>query len=280
MRTVGTVLPSIGRSGNSPNLPLAAQKWDAPYMEEAASPLQKFIRAAVEGMPHKRDHYDRKLQAILGTKGKPLYDIDRGKSKNPSLSQLNAISDVLGQPRELIERALEGHVVCPLAASDTSDGVPTGLEAEAGRDNSMAYADMSENVVTLRSFDLSYSMGPGTNIDDYVEEEPFQFDAGMLSRLTRADPDHVFVAKGDGDSMFPTVLNEDTIVIDTTQKIVNLRDRIWACSIHGAGAVKRLRPAADGKMEIISDNPAVKDDVVDAADIHIIGRVIWLGRRV
>lgn len=137
-----------------------------------------------------------------------------------------------------------------------------------------------DSVVTLRAFNLSYAMGPGTNIDDYIEEGTYEFDANMLSKLSRASHDKLFVAKGDGDSMFPTLVNDDTVVIDTTQHILNLRDRIWACSIHGAGAIKRLRPVADGKVEVISDNPGIKDDVVDAQDIHIVGRVIWLGRRI
>ena len=137
-----------------------------------------------------------------------------------------------------------------------------------------------DKAVTLRSFDLSYAMGPGTNIDDYVEEGTYEFDAGLLSKLTRASFDRLFVARGEGDSMFPTLMNDDTVVIDTTQTILNLRDRIWACSIYGAGAIKRLRPVADGKVEVISDNPAIKDEVVDAKDVHIVGRVIWLGRRI
>lgn len=137
-----------------------------------------------------------------------------------------------------------------------------------------------DKAVTLRSFDLSYAMGPGTNIDDYVEEGTYEFDAGLLSKLTRASFDRLFVARGEGDSMFPTLMNDDTVVIDTTQTILNLRDRIWACSIYGAGAIKRLRPVAEGKVEVISDNPAIKDEVVDAKDVHIVGRVIWLGRRI
>lgn len=182
-----------------------------------------------------------------------------------------------------VEWLLEGG---PLPSENRGAGEPSkGLvegNSEPGDPPALINAAdaAAENVVSLRSFDLSYSMGPGTNIDDYVEEEEFQFDAGMLSKLTRAPADRLFVARGEGDSMFPTLLNEDTIVIDTTQTVVNLRDRIWACSIYGAGAIKRLRPAAGGKMEVISDNPAIKDDLVDAQDIHIIGRVIWLGRRV
>ncbi|EJL21923.1 putative transcriptional regulator [Novosphingobium sp. AP12] len=171
-----------------------------------------------------------------------------------------------------------------LAAVGAADRVPSIVRAAPGAGKTKSYTEVisraAENVVTLRSFDLSYSMGPGTNIDDYVEDEEVQFDAGMLAKLTRAPAESLFVARGEGDSMFPTLLNDDTIVIDTTQKVVNLRDRIWACSIHGAGAIKRLRPSAEGKVEVISDNPAIKDDLVDAVDIHIIGRVIWLGRRV
>lgn len=154
------------------------------------------------------------------------------------------------------------------------------LVAGPGRGKTTAHVDVAQNAISLKQFDLSYSMGPGTNIDDYVEEGTHEFDAELLSKLTRAPSERLFVARADGDSMFPTLLTDDLVVIDTTQKVLNLRDRIWACSIYGAGAIKRLRPAAEGKVEIISDNPSVKDELVDASDVHIVGRVIWLGRRI
>lgn len=161
-----------------------------------------------------------------------------------------------------------------------SGGPRPSIEADVSANIPVQEPATNDNVVTLRSFNLSYAMGPGTNIDDYVEEGTYEFDANMLAKLTRAPVDRLFVARGDGDSMFPTLVNDDTVVIDTTQRVLNLRDRIWACSIYGAGAIKRLRPVADGKVEVISDNPAISDDVVNADDIHIVGRVIWLGRRI
>ncbi|WP_240338945.1 S24 family peptidase [Novosphingobium sp. BW1] len=134
--------------------------------------------------------------------------------------------------------------------------------------------------MTLRSFDLSYSMGPGANIDDYVEEGTYEFDANMLAKLTRAPVDRLFVARGDGDSMFPTLVNDDTVVIDTTQTVLNLQDRIWACSVYGAGAIKRLRAIAGGKVLVQSDNPNIPDQEIISDDLRIVGRVIWLGRRI
>lgn len=139
---------------------------------------------------------------------------------------------------------------------------------------------ISDSVVTLRMFDLSFAMGPGTNIDDYVEEGTYEFDAHMLSKLTRAPADRLFVARGDGDSMFPTLMNDDMLVIDTTQNVLNMQDRIWACSLYGAGAIKRLRSSQGGKVLVKSDNTAIDDQEVDGSDLHIVGRVIWMGRRI
>jgi len=47
----------------------------------------------------------------------------------------------------------------------------------------------------------------------------------------------------------------------------------------GAGAVKRLGPSERGKVEIISDNPAIPNRIVPLEDVRIIGRVVWSGRR-
>jgi phage repressor protein C with HTH and peptisase S24 domain len=140
-------------------------------------------------------------------------------------------------------------------------------------------AHSGDGALTVRAVDLSYAMGDGTNIDDYYEEQGVQFDPNWLRNLTRAPVEKLFVAKGDGDSMFPTLLNEDQVLIDTTQKRINQQDRIWACAYHGAGMIKRLRVVGEGMVEIISDNPSVSNREVPAADLEIVGRVIWVGRR-
>lgn len=132
----------------------------------------------------------------------------------------------------------------------------------------------------LRVFDLNLSMGDGTDIDDYAEEGVMDFDPGILRRITRTPAERLFVARGSGDSMLPTLMNGDMVLIDPLQTRLNLDDRIWAISLYGAGAIKRLQPVAPGKVDVISDNPARENRVVDADDIRILGRVIWIGREV
>ena len=151
---------------------------------------------------------------------------------------------------------------------------------DEGEETPLSPRPSNDDTVMLRQVDLAYSMGPGSNIEDYPEEGMIQFDPGLLSTITRSPPDRLFVARGSGDSMFPTLLNDDMVVIDTLQRQLNMQDRIWAISLHGAGGIKRLRTIGKGRVLVISDNKDVDNQEADAEDLFIAGRVIWVGRRV
>lgn len=136
-----------------------------------------------------------------------------------------------------------------------------------------------DGAIALKRINIGFAMGDGSNLDDYIEEGRMDFDANLL-RLISSSPAHrLVVADGIGDSMQPTLMDSDLIVIDTLQTQLNKWDRIWALSLQGAGAVKRLGPAERGKVEIISDNPAIPNRVVPMEDVRIIGRVVWSSRR-
>ncbi|MFY9350518.1 MAG: S24 family peptidase [Sphingobium sp.] len=141
-------------------------------------------------------------------------------------------------------------------------------------------ASAGDGAIPVKQVDLGYAMGAGTEISDYPDELPVLFDPGFLRGLTLASPERLFVARGDGDSMFPTMINGDQVIIDTTQRRLNMQDRIWAVSLHGAGMIKRLRAIGPNRVRIISDNPAIPPEEVDAEDLFIAGRVIWIGRKV
>lgn len=140
-------------------------------------------------------------------------------------------------------------------------------------------ASTGDGAIPIRSFNLSYAMGDGTNIDDYFEEEAVLYDPNFIRRVTLSSAENLFLARGDGDSMFPTLVNDDDVLIDTSQRQLNTQDRIWACSVYGVGMIKRLRMIGNGKVEVISDNPGLPNQEIAAQDLHIVGRVIYVGRR-
>ena len=142
----------------------------------------------------------------------------------------------------------------------------------------MQSADAGETVEISR-LDLSLPMGPGATVDDYVEEEPISFDLSYVRSFTRTPPHRLRLASGAGDSMFPTLVANDLVWIDTTQNQLLHSDRIYAASINGGAAIKRLRPAAGGsRVIVISDNKMIEPYEVDASEVIIWGRVIRFAR--
>lgn len=153
----------------------------------------------------------------------------------------------------------------------TSFAVPDILPSRGSADG--------DGTISLKRINLGFAMGDGTNLDDYVEEGTMDFDANLLRLISPSPAHRLVVADGVGDSMQPTLLDSDMILIDTLQNQLNKWDRIWAINLQGGGAVKRLGPPEKGKVEIISDNPGIPNRVVSMEDVRIIGRVVWSGRR-
>jgi phage repressor protein C with HTH and peptisase S24 domain len=133
--------------------------------------------------------------------------------------------------------------------------------------------------VSVQRLDLSLAMGNGTNIDDHIEVDTVEFDRGFLRSITPSSPNMLRLVSGVGDSMFPTLIDTDMMFIDVGQRVLNMQDRIWGISLYGAGALKRLRAIGQGKVLVISDNPAVDNQEVDAEDITIAGRLVGAFRR-
>ena len=250
--------------------------WETANMTDVElSPLQALVAQAIDALPETRNFYDRQIQGMLKTSGKPLYDLAR-KDYRPKRATLKAMADALGQPIELFERALDGEKVSlspaiilnrRLAGTHPS---PDQLSAQS--------VDAGETVPIIK-LDLSLPMGPGATVDDYVEEEPLLFDLAYVRAFTRTPPHRLRLAGGAGDSMFPTLVPNDMVWIDTTQNELLHADRIYAASINGGAAIKRLRPIDGGRrVLVISDNKTVEPYPVDADEVRIWGRVIRYAR--
>lgn len=136
----------------------------------------------------------------------------------------------------------------------------------------------SDDMVQIQKLDLSLSMGPGTLIEDWVESEPVSFDLAFIRSVTRAPTERLKLVTGIGDSMYPTLNWGDVIMIDTTDRQLSRQDGVYWIDLYGASAIKRLRTVGRGKILVISDNPGIADQEVEAADLRIQGRAVWLAR--
>lgn len=136
------------------------------------------------------------------------------------------------------------------------------------------------NLALVPELELGYSMGGGTLVE-HVEQKgvvPFQLD-WLRSMMSNKVAD-LFVARGEGDSMLPTILDGDFVLVDRAQRVISRQDRIWVLSYGGLSMIKRLRRLPNGEYSINSDNQTISPyPPASEEEIHVIGRVIWIGRR-
>jgi phage repressor protein C with HTH and peptisase S24 domain len=126
---------------------------------------------------------------------------------------------------------------------------------------------------------LGFALGGGAFVDGHIESKLVPFRKDWLDRLTRYGPSDVFLTRGDGDSMMPTILDEDDVLVNRADNLITRQDRIWALAYGDLATIKRVRRTAQGTFLLMSDNTAVSPIEATEEEIHVVGRVIWIGRK-
>lgn len=166
------------------------------------------------------------------------------------------------------------------ASTEQLTAVEQILSGPANDFDTSAAAAQQLDAVLLPEIDVAYSMGGGTEIEEYPVEQLVPFSRAWLATLTRTPATHLFVARGEGDSMQPTILDGDIVIVDRSERALRGQDRIWAVAYGGFGMIKRLRSLPNGALQINSDNTAVSPIEAFDGEAHIIGRVVGIVRRV
>lgn len=136
-----------------------------------------------------------------------------------------------------------------------------------------------DDIVEIRELDLGFGMGGGSYLDLPVKEKGRKIAKDWLRLYTTSPASRIFLARGIGDSMSPTIQNDDVVIIDTAQNLVGMGDQIWAISYGNFGLIKRLRPLPSGGIKIMSDNPNVESEIAYDGELHPIGKVVAIIRK-
>lgn len=151
-------------------------------------------------------------------------------------------------------------------------------EGEPARERDTSARD---ELVFIRQVDIRYAMGDGAAIDDYAAVQLVPFNLGFIQRLSKAPVERLFLASGIGNSMEPTLLKDDLVLIDTNETRSSFGDLLWAFEYAGSGYIKRLRRIRkDGRevLEMLSDNSSVPPMYGEPEEVHIVGKVVWIAR--
>ena len=134
--------------------------------------------------------------------------------------------------------------------------------------------------IVVPHFDVRLSAGDGAEAEwiDHPDNEPIPIPARVF-RARWARPQDCRALYVRGASMEPTLLDGDTVVIDTARTVVQ-DDALFAFLYHGELYIGRLFRLPGGGVGLRSDNPRHRSQEVRGADLDallILGRMIWRG---
>lgn len=127
-------------------------------------------------------------------------------------------------------------------------------------------------LVPIEEITLEFGMGSTVLHDDH-ETIVRYVPADWIAHFTKSHPSMLRFARGRGDSMYPTILDGDLVLIDMGETRLTRQDEIWAVGYGDLGGIKRLRSIGKGQIKVLSDNPSVSDEVFDMDEIRLFGRV-------
>jgi len=171
-----------------------------------------------------------------------------------------------------------------------------GITADAARSYARAFRVTPEWILYGRNpddaapaepdlvnvYDVQASAGHGVVVYDEQAVAQLAFPPGYLSKLTTAKPKDLKIISVKGDSMLPTLADDDVVMLDVTKRDLSY-DGLFVIKDGGdALLVKRIgRASQRGYVSIISDNRAMYHPVEKPAEeIEVVGRVIWKGGKV
>lgn len=139
-----------------------------------------------------------------------------------------------------------------------------------------------EGFALVPRYDVQGSMGGGALIHSEQVVDHLAFRTEWVRSELRANPANLVLISAVGDSMEPSLSSGDLLLVDKSEYKIR-DDAIYVISVNGSLLVKRVQLLLDGTVIIRSDNSAYQPQTVkqpDIEDLKVVGRVVWVGRRV
>lgn len=220
------------------------------------------------------DSVRQTLDRLIQERGDDYASLSRMLGRNPTYIQQFVKR---GVPRKLAEddrRKLAAH----FSVAEQDLGGPPGPIGRAVHNEPQMVRDALDYVLVphltqdgkVSQTELTPASGP---------ESALAFQAQWVKSVASNGVDKLSVLRVEGDSMHPTLAEGDQILVDTADK--RLRDGVFVLKTGESIHVRRLaiNPMTQ-RVTVGSDNPIYPSWAETPPEsLEIIGRVVWVGRR-
>lgn len=217
----------------------------------------------------------KRLDELIAARGEDYASLSRRIGRNPTYIQQFVKR---GVPRRLSEndrRVLAAH----FGIAERLLGGPEEADTRAVVSRP-GLVQRDEDYVLIPQLAVGASAGAGSEPGSESPLAILAFQSNWVRSVAKGRPEALSVIGVEGDSMLPTLADGDQILVDTDDR-EGLRDGIYVLRTDGALLVKRLSVnPATRRLAIRSDNEAYPSwNECDPAAVMVIGRVVWVGRR-
>ena len=205
--------------------------------------------------------------------------VDALDSRRVTATQLSAMSGVSYSVITNLKRRPDSSTSVEngqalLDALTKLDLLPPGVDVEDGPRTPQS----GDALVPV--FDVQASAGFGSLVDYEEQTHSLAFPPDYLKKLTSSSAKKLVIISTSGDSMEPTLLDHDIVLIDTSKTHLGY-EGMFVLRHNDTLLVKRAGMAATaGNVTLLSDNKAYPPVEAQLADLHVVGKVLWYGRKV
>ena len=215
---------------------------------------------------------------IAGAKKRTLIDWEQGVS-SPTSVQLAALSSAGVDAAYVITGNRNLWLDAPPTATNPIPVKPNALDklqVEAGLPLAVP-----EGFILVPHYEVQASAGNGSLVHSEQIVDYLAFKADWVRNTLGVAQKDLALISVKGDSMEPGLSNEDLILVDMRRNRVE-DNAIYVLQLNDALLVKRIQHKLDGSLHVMSDNKLYDTEIVSAdhaADLNVLGRVVWSGRR-
>jgi phage repressor protein C with HTH and peptisase S24 domain len=179
--------------------------------------------------------------------------------------------------KKVAEYAQRYRVSADWLLSGRGDREPKGLADAAAL---VSVTGAKSAYAEIPRYDAKLAAGAGSwNVDEQTPVDLILFTWEFMEKyIRRTQTDGLLMLTVSGDSMSPTIADNDLVMVDTNE--VKLDAGVFAFVLDGVARVKRFNVTMRG-IDILSDNPTYGPEHYtreELSEMQVIGRVRWVGR--
>ena len=143
--------------------------------------------------------------------------------------------------------------------------------------------EVEGDFASIPLYRLHAGAGHGASVGREEFADIIAFKCEWIRRELQCTPEDLYLLYVEGESMEPVLRTRDMVLVDRRDAEQVPQDGIYVVRINGTLLVKRIQRLTGGRIRLTSENPAYEPFIAHPGDpgenLNIIGRAVWMGRR-